>query len=119
MTETLIFDKGVSPTGVYITDPAAYSSYIEFAETLPVDLVKENYEWHEGFLVSKGGHDPYAFQSKREVDEHIQFMGSKVLELGEAFTTWREERAAKAYAEGEQLKLKYGVQVSMPSSEEE
>lgn len=92
MTEVFDFDKGLSPTGVYITDPAVYSAYIEFSETLPVDVVEEKYEWYDGFLVSKGGYGPYAFQSRPEGDKHIKFIGDKAVELGQDFMIWCEER---------------------------
>lgn len=118
-TEKLPFDKGESPTGVYITDPAMYGVYVEFAETLPIDLKEDKYERYNGHLVSLDGHDPYAFQSKQEVDDHIKFIADKFWELGEDMVKWRDEQRVRAYAEAEQLKLKYGVRVELPEDDEE
>ncbi|TWT14681.1 hypothetical protein [Streptococcus sp. sy010] len=112
--ENLPFDKGFCPTGVYITAPDRYSVHIGFAETLPVDLKEEHYEWYKGSLVCLDGFDPYAFQSRDEVDQHIAATGAKfwtfdTLEDYHAYLKDEEERVKK---ERKILESKYGVPVS-------
>lgn len=117
--EKLPFDKGVCPTGVYITDPSQYSVYIFFAETLPTALQWEHYEEYKGKLVCIDGFDPYAFQSRAEVDQHIA-------EVGQRFWTFKNMEEYQAFKKAEEetikeqrkiLEAKYGVPVAKVQDE--
>ncbi|TWS94408.1 hypothetical protein [Streptococcus sp. sy018] len=112
--ENLPFDKGFCPTGVYIPDPSKYSVYIAFAETLPVDLQQEHYEWYKGMLVCLDGFDPYAFQSREEVDQRTSEVGAKFWTFKdmEEYNAYLKERDTTIREQRKILEAKYGVPVS-------
>lgn len=120
MTETKYeFDKGESVTGIYLTDPALYGHTVQFMETLPIDLDMSHYDFYQGRLYCIDGYDPYAFQSKREIDEYIAYWGAKGREAMLEGSTDKhlkeyEEHRKKIEEEAKLLEAKYGIRYELP-----